>query len=838
MSYRKCISNGITEGSIKDHLGKEQLELLENLERRYIGEGMNPTEASKAAAKKAYEELKHQSIIKKRNLLLQLKAQKQAIFDMEQYRTPSGEKDFGEALVNMTDFDARSGILNLTNLKKEEHGRILRPITELIEKFRARTAGRKTNEVKATMPLLVKEYFNPGSTSSKTAKEFAVALKEALETARLRYNKFGGDIRKLSYDWLPQNHSRNLVGRVSFEEWSKDILEAIDMNKMVNNRTGLPFTKGELELILPGIWRDISTDGLASKVASSQYRGSSALMNKRMDHRFFHFKDGDAYNKYMTKYSEGDVFSNVIMHIESIARDIAIMRKFGPNQNAGKQYIIDYATIKNEGLTNAKIKNKFQGKVKTFDNLFEYHKGVLFSAPDNFAARFLAGTRQILVSALLGSASIIAQTDFFFSSYTSRFAGLPQSKTAGRTLKIMFEGFKKEKTQQKVAMRLGFVAESFLAINYAATRYSLDIDAPAIAKMFSDFTLRWSGLSNLTQSGRLSFGLEFLGFLGDNVNKRFIELPKKFQSTMKRYGINEGDWDIIRKTELRDAALDDDTLTPGQNIFFDPDNILKRTDLSEDYKINTTSKIHNMILTETEHAIPSSSARGRVAVTGGTRPGTLIGEVGLSALMFKNFPITMLFTHIKRGLTEQGLRGKLGYLVPFIIGTTLVAAVAHEQREMLKGRKFANLETLKDPKYWWARMIQGGGLAIFGDLIYQETNSQYNTGAKDALLGPGIGFGIETFNLLVEAGKAIAQQDNKLGASTSRFIRKYSPGNSIFWFRAAFERIIVDTLENMINPNFHRKNRNIINRYQKNEFRDYWWYPGETLPSSAPGISE
>nr|BAR16111.1 hypothetical protein [uncultured Mediterranean phage uvMED] len=39
MSYRKCISNGITEGSIKDHLGKEQLELLENLERRYIGEG-------------------------------------------------------------------------------------------------------------------------------------------------------------------------------------------------------------------------------------------------------------------------------------------------------------------------------------------------------------------------------------------------------------------------------------------------------------------------------------------------------------------------------------------------------------------------------------------------------------------------------------------------------------------------------------------------------------------------------------------------------------------------------------------------------------------------------
>ena len=838
MSYRKCISNGITEGSIKDHLGKEQLELLENLERRYIGEGMNPTEASKAAAKKAYEELKHQSIIKKRNLLLQLKAQKQAIFDMEQYRTPSGEKDFGEALVNMTDFDGRSGILNLTNLKKEEHQRILRPLTDMIVKFRSRTAGRKTNEVKATMPLLVKEYFNPGSTSSKMAKAFAANLKEAFEIARLRYNKFGGDIRKLSYDWLPQNHSRHLVSRVSFEEWSKDILEAIDMNKMVNNRTGLPFTRGELELILPGIWRDISTDGLASKVPSSQYRGTSVLANKRMDHRFFHFKDGDAYNKYMTKYSEGDVFSNAIMHIESIARDIAIMRRFGPNQNAGKQYLIDYATIKNESLKNDKIKNNFLGAVGRFDNLFEYHKGVLFSAPDNNIARHLAGVRQMLVGALLGSASVIAQTDFFFSGITSRFNGLPVSATGKRTLQLLFKEGVKEKKFTKVAMRTGLVADSFLAINYAATRYSLDIDAPAYAKMFSDFTMRWSGLSTMTQSGRLAFGLEFMGFIGDNVNKNFSQLNKRFQSSLKRYGINEGDWEILRKTKLKDAAVDDDTLKVGENLFFDPDNILRRTDLSEDYKINTTSKIYNMILTETEHAIPSSSARGRVKVTGVTKPGTLIGELGLSMLMFKNFPITMVYTHLKRGLTEQGLKGKIGYLAPFLIGTTIVAAMAHEQREILKGRKIANLETISDPRYWFARMIQGGGLAIFGDLIYQETNSQYNTGAKDAILGPGVAFGIEAFNLLVEAGKAITLQDNKLGASTSRFIRKFTPGNSIWWFRAAFERIFVDTLENMINPNFHRKNRNIIKRYQKNEFRDYWWYPGESLPSSAPGISE
>ena len=44
-------------------------------------------------------------------------------------------------------------------------------------------------------------------------------------------------------------------------------------------------------------------------------------------------------------------------------------------------------------------------------------------------------------------------------------------------------------------------------------------------------------------------------------------------------------------------------------------------------------------------------------------------------------------------------------------------------------------------------------------------------------------------------------------------------------------------MEQLINPGFDKKNNNTIKRYQKNENRDYWWYPGETLPSDKPGIS-
>jgi len=68
VSYRDCISNGIKEGLINEEQAAKQLELLEGLERTYKGQGMDPTEASKKAAKEAYEALKRDTIEKKNEI--------------------------------------------------------------------------------------------------------------------------------------------------------------------------------------------------------------------------------------------------------------------------------------------------------------------------------------------------------------------------------------------------------------------------------------------------------------------------------------------------------------------------------------------------------------------------------------------------------------------------------------------------------------------------------------------------------------------------------------------------------------------------------------------------
>ena len=81
-------------------------------------------------------------------------------------------------------------------------------------------------------------------------------------------------------------------------------------------------------------------------------------------------------------------------------------------------------------------------------------------------------------------------------------------------------------------------------------------------------------------------------------------------------------------------------------------------------------------------------------------------------------------------------------------------------------------------------------------------------------------------------------KEPNLGRSFAQYIKKYTPGSSLWYLRAAWERIIIDTLQQLIDPKFHKRNQNTIKRYQKKEGRDYWWYPGDKTPIESPTISQ
>ena len=66
----------------------------------------------------------------------------------------------------------------------------------------------------------------------------------------------------------------------------------------------------------------------------------------------------------------------------------------------------------------------------------------------------------------------------------------------------------------------------------------------------SDTLFRASLLSSSTQAGCHAFGLEFSGFIADNVGKSFADLPAALRSSMQRYGLTPTHWKIVRRAQL------------------------------------------------------------------------------------------------------------------------------------------------------------------------------------------------------------------------------------------------------------------------------------------------
>ena len=170
-----------------------------------------------------------------------------------------------------------------------------------------------------------------------------------------------------------------------------------------------------------------------------------------------------------------------------------------------------------------------------------------------------------------------------------------------------------------------------------------------------------SHLSPFTTAGRWSFGMEFLGYLGDQVNKNFNQLDDPIKKTLERYGLGSDKWDIIRSSDL---------YTHEGASFLSVENIRTRTDIDADTARNVSLRVMEMINTETNFAVPSTSLRGRVSLVGDTSPGTISGELTRSFAMYKNFGVTLVNTHLLRGVTQQGAKRKGSYMADFLISSS------------------------------------------------------------------------------------------------------------------------------------------------------------------------
>lgn len=833
MSFRDCIDNAEKEGRISKERA-EELRRLYDENHRQIEIDMGAA-ADMEAARRTFDAAVYEAMERRRRTMLQAKIGSELMTAQKEFRNFQGNEDYGEFLINLIeDVGGKLGQSSVAGRYRAIKGRAHARIAGLIEKFERDALTRTRN--KALLRDVVRAAFGDKNAPAE-ARNLAAAWLDAAEFLRRRFNAAGGHIGKIENWGMPQMHDRIAIRRAGYEAWRGEVMPRLDRNRMIDQRTGKPFSDEALELALKEVFETITTGG-ANKIVPTGANAGRMLGNRRSEHRFLIFRSADDWLAYQDRFGQTDAFAAMTHHLDVMAREVAEMEILGPNPYATLRLLTEngekWAKMADAagGERAISLFDRFTGKAKTAMSMYGLHTGSANAPVNGWVARGVRATRDYLTSAQLGSAFLPAVTgDSFTQAQARAFNGLSSTRQLSEILRLMREG-SKDGTANPI--RAGLVADGATQVGLAQARYMGEIEATGIMSRLADATLRWSLLSPWTQAGRWAFGMEFLGALADRRGKDIAalrggdEADKAFARALDRYGL-AGAWDEIRSTPL--------VYEPEKGAaFIRPEDIAARTDIPPSRADFLANRVLEMVQAETEFAVPTASLRGRAAIVEDIAPGGFAGEMIRSVAMYKSFPATISYLSGTRMMAESVARGAgygAQYLVTLAIGLTGMGALALQMKELKSGRDFRDMT---DPRFWQASALQGGGLGLLGDFAFSNVN-RFGGGLGETLSGPVV----SAFNTARELTFGNAQQilegeDPRIGRDLVKALKGNTPGGNIWYLQLAYQRLLLDQLQKAVDPEAERDFRR-LERFHEREFgNEYFWAPGEALPSRPPSI--
>lgn len=814
MSLINCLPGLVAEGKLSQEQADRAAEIYGRRER-FHRRVMDPAAAASAAGEDTVRAMEVQAQRRKRLELKQLAAKRRIVADMAKYRGDSP----GAAAVALLARDELAPYANVEYRWKQVRADAHAMIDGLLLKHRRNLIGEVRHA--ADLDDLVDEAFGVAS-GNLSAKEYLDSFRAAADMLRQRFNAAGGHIGRLE-GWFPQSHDSVAIAEAGETAWKADASDLFDRGRMIDRESGLPFDEEKWDGFLGDLYATLSTDGWADREPGA--KGGKMLANQRADHRVIFFKGGQAWRTYQAKYGGGNAFDAMMSHIDGMSRDIALMEILGPNPAATVQWLQDAvekeARLKG-GRGDRRLLGIREGRLaidqsrmdrNMIQRLFNEVMGKHREPNSRGLALAFSALRSWQVATKLGSAVLSTTSDQATQVLTRRFNGLPIVKMALTQAKMLnpLDG-----ADRAFAIRSGLIAEEAAQVAGGNARYVGQQLTGELSRRMADAVLRVSGLSAVTQGGRWAFGMDFLSALTDYSVRSWDKLDPPFRDMFGRYGLGEPEWNKVRGT-----ALEEERGAPWIMLKNVEDEEVRR-------------RLHEMILTETDFAVPVPGLRIQAAINAAAKKGTWPGELLRTWLQFKSFPATVLFMQADRFMALRPWNAAR-YAAAMTVLMTGAGALTVWMKDVAKGRDPRRSD---DPKFLIEAFAQGGGGGIYGDFL-RSAESRSGFGIDDTLKGPAWQTATALESLTVDPllDVAVKGKDPQLGKRLVKVARSETPGGSLWYMRLAYERLMLDTMQEMADPRAAQSFRTIERRAEKDYGQDFWWAPGEHAPARAPDFS-
>ena len=625
---------------------------------------------------------------------------------------------------------------------------------------------------------------------------------------RAAANRLGKNIEEIVAD--PNLKGTDINYNKNFTAWKNFIMQYLDGDRTFGNTDNI-------DSFLMNSYNSLVGNKIQVADGASGVFGSNSVTKGISNKRVLHFKSAKDWYAYNEKFGTGSLKETYYSGLMTAGRNIGMLDTLGtkPKENFEKiRVAISNRMLANNRSTESlssyrqfeKFMNVVDGTVYTFD-------GGKFG----FAvAKWSAIGRAVGNVAKLGGAVISAAADVGIYASEMKYQGRSflggMGEAMGGIAKI-----KNTKQKRDIAKGLGFLGDgtTYDISGRFQVGDNLNKGWTKIQRTFFKYNL----LSWWTNTLKENSMLGMANYYANQKNLSFNQLNKPLQSFFGLYNIDATKWDIIRKTAMSKADDGTEFINISELSNMSDADIKKITgmdDLSKSElqmeKEKFKYSVSGMLLDRSIYAVIEPDARTKGTMTQGTLAGTGMGEAIRFVGQFKAFPMAIgnkvlgrEIAFLRKGPNQDIGRGIKG-LASVVVVSGFMGYMSMTAKDLLKGKE------PRDPNNFntiMAAFLQGGGLGIYGDVLFKEQRDAGSVAA--GLIGPAP---TTVIDLGLALKYALSGEGGKAGRAAYRTISSNIPFLNLFYIKAAFDYMIGFQIMETMNPG-------VLKRVEKRMKKDY-----------------
>lgn len=660
--------------------------------------------------------------------------------------------------------------------------------------------------------------------------EAAKIISKWQESARVDENRAGAWVGKVPGYIVRQSHDILKIRAAGYESWRNAILPRLD------DATFDGIT--DREQFLKNVY-----DGLASGVHLSAdkpdwmngFKGSQNAAKRASQERVLHFKDGVSWHEYNQQFGTGSLREALFGGLNNAARTTGMMRVLGTNPQNMFKYLVDTISEDLRGTASPAAQADFASKVKRLIRTTMPQIDGSLNIPGSVGmANASAGIRGWLRMSQLGGAVISSFNDVPISATEMRYQGQNFMQAVLGAMKGRFTRYNNAE-QKEILSSIGVYSDAMT--QEIIRRISGDDTLNGKMGRAQQLFFKYNLMNFWTESGRNSNAMMITNWLAKNADHTYSQLPEDLRRVLDIHGIGDAEWNIYRNMDMADS--EGRKFMTSSGIRGVPDEVIasyvegkgmKVTERSvADARDTLEGQLRGYVLDRLNIAMSEPGERTQAFMKMGTIPGTVAGETIRFAGQYKSFTASFMQNVLGRevfgrGYTPAGLgesktasltnalfrNGKGAFMgaANLFVWATLFGYVSMQTKLMLKGQT----PRPPDAKTFMAAAAQGGGLGILGDFMFGEVN-RMGAGPVTSLMGPAASNADSIITLLQQTTRGDADLGDWYRTSLDN-----TPFLNVFWLRTAMNGLILNRIQDALDPGSLERYQRRVEREQGNTF--------------------